>query len=348
MSSPTPGPLPRDFPDRAIRDALARSPHLRALLRRVLPEFAERLDYSRLEIVPRTYLMDDWRERELDVLVRLPLLGGEPAAAVLVCILIEHQTSADPVTPLRLLLYAVLYWEKEWRAWEQGHAYAEPLRLTPILPVVFHTGQQVWNSHRSLAELFAGPDEVRAWAPLWPAHWFDLPEHTAADLLQGEAWWQAMAVVRAERADTGEFTGVLQEALRRLQDWAQQDRVDWQQLVKLVLHWALFRRPRREHAALLTMVRASLANAELLREVETMAEQVEQTWEQELLAQGEERGERQGALKMLRKVLRKRLEQRFATLPQSVLQRLEAADLAALENALDQADTIPSLDELRF
>src|SRR2546430_1197955 len=133
-------PLPRDFPDRATRDELVRPNHLRALLSRVAPEIADRLDYARLEIVPRSYLLDDWRKRDADILIRLPLLdveGGE----VLVCILIEHQASADPVMPLRLLLYAVLHWESQWRAWEQQHAYREPLRLTPILPVVLHTGQ---------------------------------------------------------------------------------------------------------------------------------------------------------------------------------------------------------------
>ena len=63
MSSPG-SPLPRDFPDRAIRDALLRPVNLRALLRRVVPDLADRLDYSRLEVVPQRYLLDDWRKRD--------------------------------------------------------------------------------------------------------------------------------------------------------------------------------------------------------------------------------------------------------------------------------------------
>jgi hypothetical protein len=213
---------------------------------------------------------------------------------------------------------------------------------------------------------------LRAWAPLWPSRLFDQPEHTAAELLQGEAWWQAMAVVRAERAEAAVFAQVLGEALRRLEGWAQQDRVDWQQLVKLVLHWALFRRPRAEHAAIVAAVRGSVSSAELVREVETMAEQLEQTYEQELLARGEARGEVrgeargearglargeaqglargeiQGELKAYRKMLRKQLERRFAALSEGVLQRIEAADLPALEAALDRADTVQSPEELRL
>jgi hypothetical protein len=92
-------PMPREFPDRGVRDGLVRRDNLRSLLRRTHPHLADRFDYSRLEIVPRTYLLDDWRQRELDVLVRLPLLGAE-CGEVLVCVLVEHQRSADSVMPL--------------------------------------------------------------------------------------------------------------------------------------------------------------------------------------------------------------------------------------------------------
>jgi hypothetical protein len=134
--------LPRDFPDHAIREALIQPRNLRAVLREVAAEIADRLDYTQLEVVKRTYLLDDWRERDNDVLVRLPLLGTPVGTRILICILIEHQSIADPVMPLRLLLYAVLHWEKEWQLWERQHPRGEPLPLTPILPVVFHTGQR--------------------------------------------------------------------------------------------------------------------------------------------------------------------------------------------------------------
>ncbi len=343
--------LPRDFPDRGIRDTLIRPEHLRALLRRVAPEIADRLDYTRLELVQRPYLLDDWRQREADILVRLPLLGTE-GAEVLVCILIEHQSSADPVMPLRLLLYAVLHWEQQWRAWEQQHAYGVPLRLTPILPVVLHTGQQVWNTNRNLAELFAGPEELRAWAPQWPARLYDLPEHPAAELLQAsEEWWQAMAVVRAERVELPEeFAGVLGEALRRLEPWAQRDRVGWQQLVRLMLYWSLFRRLPAEHAGILALVRQNATNLELMREVEIMAQQMKQNYEQELLARGQQQGRQegkvQGRLETYREILREQLEARFPTLPPTLLQQIDSADLAWLKAALKRSGGVASPDDL--
>src|SRR5262249_50113865 len=150
-----------------IREALLHPRNLRALVRAQAPALADRLAYDQLEVVPPAYLLDDWRKRERDVLVRLPFLDTS-GRALLVCILIEHQSTTDPAMPLRLLLYAVLYWEQEWRAWETHHERGQPLRLTPVLPLVLHTGAQRWDTSRQLAELFDVPAEWQVWLPTWP------------------------------------------------------------------------------------------------------------------------------------------------------------------------------------
>jgi hypothetical protein len=72
-------------------------------------------------------------------------------------------------------------------------------------------------------------------------------------------------------------------------------------------------------------------------------------WEEELLARGRQQGERQGEERgrlACRKALRQWLEQRFAPLPEGLIQRIEAADLAALVAAPDRVPTIHNLDEL--
>jgi hypothetical protein len=198
--------------------------------------------------------------------------------------------------------------------------------------------------------LFAA-GECQAWSPQWPARFCDLAERQPDALLQAtDAWWQAMAVVRSEWADAAEFTRVLGEALRLLEPQAQADRVGWQQLIKTMLYWGVFRRPKPEHAQILTLARRCMTNAELQREVEIMSEQMQQTWEQELLARGRQVGERlgeeHGELKNCRKVVRKLLEQRFGPLPEAMLQRIAAAELPALEAAVDRVFAIQSLDEL--
>jgi hypothetical protein len=134
----------RDFPDRAIRRMLEHPHNLRDLLRAVAPALADRFDFDRVQPVSRTFLLEDWRERESDLLFLIPFRGEGAELPVLVCLLLEHQSRPDPRMPLRTLVYAALDWERQWKDWEAEHGAGEGLRLTPILPVVFHTGPRPW------------------------------------------------------------------------------------------------------------------------------------------------------------------------------------------------------------
>src|SRR6266851_2823472 len=189
-----------DFPDRAIRSELGERHNLRELIAEVLPDLVERFDFERLEPVPTTFLLDDWRERESDMLFLLPFRAGEDLPPALVCLLIEHQSEADPWMPLRILVYAVLYWEREWKAWEAERPRRAGFRLSPVVPIVFHTGSPPWKTHRVLADLIGGPEELRAYAPRWEPLFWDLAERdTAALLASAGEWLAALAVVRAKR-----------------------------------------------------------------------------------------------------------------------------------------------------
>src|SRR5205807_7614504 len=117
----------------------------------------------------------------------------------------------DPAMPLRILLYAVLHWQEEWKAWEAAHPRREPLRLEGIIPIVLHTGAEPWRTHRTMADLIAGPERVRAFAPEWEPLFWDLAERTPEELLQASgAWMAALAVVRAERADEAAHQAVFE------------------------------------------------------------------------------------------------------------------------------------------
>jgi hypothetical protein len=49
------------------------------------------------------------------------------------------------------LYFVVLYWERQWRAWEQAAAPKPPLRLSAVLPLVLHTGPGPWQKNSTLA-----------------------------------------------------------------------------------------------------------------------------------------------------------------------------------------------------
>ena len=192
----------RDFPDRAIRRLLMDPRNLRDLVADVAGELAAALDLERTEVLDRAFLLEDWRRRESDLLFRVPFCTPEAAPPALVCVLVEHQSAPDPTMPLRMLLYAVLYWERQWKAWEEAHPRGQPLGLTPVLPVVFHTGLEPWRTNRELAELFVGPARLRPVAPHWPLLFWELAGHSTEGLLaSSSAWLRSLAVIRAEEDD---------------------------------------------------------------------------------------------------------------------------------------------------
>jgi hypothetical protein len=207
-----------DFPDRAIRRLLEAPHNLRDLLADLAPEIARRFDFEQREILPRSFLLDDWRRREADMFFRLPFQDEPGAPPALVCILVEHQSEAEPALPLRTLLYAVLHWQEEWKAWEAGHPPGEALRLRPVIPVVFHTGLAPWRAHRTMADLIGSPEALRPFAPGWQPLVWDLAERSVEELAQatGELL-VALAVVRGERAEEAAYQELVGTVLRRLE-----------------------------------------------------------------------------------------------------------------------------------
>src|SRR5437867_2835257 len=69
MLPPSDDPL-HDFPDRAFRGLLEEPHNLRDLLADLAPDLAARFDFEQREILPRTFLLDDWRRREADMSFR--------------------------------------------------------------------------------------------------------------------------------------------------------------------------------------------------------------------------------------------------------------------------------------
>ena len=281
-----------DFPDRAIRRLLENPGNLADLLAAAAPALAPHFDCNRAELVNREFTLENWQRHELDLLFRIPYrVEGEEQAA-LVCVLLEHQSRPDPVMPLRMLVYAVLYWQRQWQQWASGHGEAEPLRLSLVLAIVFHTGPRPWRTNRSLADMFPGIDLLQSLVPVWPLLIWDIAEHEPRELLDSaQAWLQALAVVRAERAEQDEFHGVLSEALRRIEGLSASDTVRWKELLWFVLSWSLRRRPGTEKETLQEVVLTSQEAASDQEEVRAMSEVAWKTWEEELRERGEQRGE---------------------------------------------------------
>jgi hypothetical protein len=336
----------RDLPDRTMRESLKDTANLRALITRAVPELAARFDFERARLLDPEFPLDDWRRREADLPFEIPFRAGDQQLPALVLLLIEHQSDTDPVMPLRLLYFAVNYWDRQWRQWEQLPRPREPLRLNPVLPLVFHTGPTRWGSNRNMADLLGEPFELHGFAPVWEPVIWNLADQTPEDLIGSEGdWLQMLAVLRAQAEDADSFASVYKEVVRRLENLHGREPVRWYNLMRIVLTWALWRRPESERPALLQAAEAGQSSLTRKMEVRTMS----QTIAEAIFAEGKAEGKAEGALATYRQLLRRLLEERFGPLNQIVNQRIEnAADLSRLDAAVVQVHRLASLEDLQL
>src|SRR5579883_2956004 len=111
--------------------------------------------------------MPNRRRSENDLLFTIPFRSAAPDAAppTLVSVLVEHQSKPDPAMPLRTLLEATLHWTAQWQAWQDDHPPRQPLRLSQMLAIIFHTSKGAWKGYRALTDLMELPAEFRKYVP---------------------------------------------------------------------------------------------------------------------------------------------------------------------------------------
>jgi hypothetical protein len=200
------------FPDRLFRRELQIPANLRELIEDLDGELAARLDFEKVHLWQREHIFEDWRKLERDLPFLIPY-RSEPDRYVLLCLLLEHQSQTDRSMPLRMLVNGSMFWDSQWKEWEASDPKPGPLELTPIVPVVFHTGLTRWISNRTLAELVRGPKELREMAPQWPIRFWDLADRTSEQLLAASSpWLNALAVVRATNDEASGFRQVFSAA----------------------------------------------------------------------------------------------------------------------------------------
>ena len=119
------------------------APVLRALLP---PSVAARLDLTQLTPAPTEQLDGDLRMRAPDLLYRAPWRSGDRAEVVFV---IEHQSSPDPLMPLRALRTTLRVW---------GHA--EGPRLPMVVTLLVAHGAKPWAAPVRVSELYDAPPDA--------------------------------------------------------------------------------------------------------------------------------------------------------------------------------------------
>ena len=165
-----PAPTPHDAVFKRVFGVPANAAsQLRAVLP---PDLAGRLDLGRLAPAPGSFVDGSLRWRHSDLLFTAPLDGHD----AFVYVLVEHQSSDDPLMAYRMLRYVTRIWDQ----YEREHPKAR--RLPAVIPLVVHHGRRQWAGPLQLLDVIdLGPAAKEAAQPYLPRFEFLLDDLSGVD-----------------------------------------------------------------------------------------------------------------------------------------------------------------------
>ncbi len=303
------------------------------------PRGAALLDPGSLELVPGTFVAEDMRALETDILYRARL-AGRP---VLLYILLEHMSGPSRWMPLRLLRYMGEIWHTFVRTTPEAQ------ELPVIIPMVLHHGEKVWPHPTAFEALFEIPADLRGeLLPHVPRFCFaldDLAAQSDEDLRARPASAHLRVFLMALRSARSART--LAELFARLGDLVaalQRSEAGWIALRELF--WYLFHaRPRRE-APDLKDIAAALRGSGQESLMESIADMYLEEGRQKGLLTGRQEGRQEGFLTGRRDALVRLLRARFGPLPAWVSVRVSECDEPKLDRCTDRIFAASSLDDV--
>jgi predicted transposase/invertase (TIGR01784 family) len=142
---------PHDLMVRAVLSDLAEAASF--LQAHLSEEVSQALNWSTLKLLEGSFVDEDLRGSEADLLYGIEPVSGEES--VWVYILLEHQSTPDRWMRFRLLKYCCRIWDMSFRQQPDQH------ELRAIVPLVFYQGERSWSYSSEFADLFA--ESVRNW-----------------------------------------------------------------------------------------------------------------------------------------------------------------------------------------
>ena len=332
------------FPDRSARWLIRQREHLEALLRMVGGELADALDFEHVEQVNRSFISEELRTQESDMVFRLPFqTPTRTCEEVIVYLLIEHQSRVDRSMGLRMLSYMVQIWMEERRQWEEAQRPQGEWRLSPIVPIVFYTGKGEWKVPLSLGVLMDIPEVLTRFVPTFDTLLLDVKATTPDELTQtGHPLGWVLTVLQQEHSEDPEaMRQALLDALTGLSDLRTQAPDQYTRAILYIFLLILHRRPEAEQQDLFNILtQEHTQNMEIV----DMAESIIEISEQRGLQQGIEQGEIQGKQEALLKLL----QHRFPSVPDAVITRVRALrNLVELDALFEKSLTAKSLEDIQ-
>ena len=129
------------FPDRSAKWLLSNTDNLQGLLEIIGSDLVASLDFRKVQRVNTTFVADNLREQESDLVFLLPFRDADKTE-VMIYILLEHQSTVDPSMGFRLLFYMVQIWDQQ-----RQKSVSENVPKGEWLPAIsLYAPEQVWQT----------------------------------------------------------------------------------------------------------------------------------------------------------------------------------------------------------
>ena len=275
-------------------------------------EWLHSLDYKTLEMVPGSYVTEDFRTRADDIVWRVKV-GGD---WVYLYLLIEFQSSVDKYMALRMMVYQGLLYQDLIK---RGEVLADG-RLPPILPMVLYNGSPRWTAAKDVADLIPPvPGLVAQFKPALKYLLIDENAYSETELASLKNL--VAAVFRIEHPAAPE---TIQTLVRLLEAWLV-DRPDLRRMMARWIRATLMRKPE---------YRIVLPQLDDLQELRIMLADRLEEWAHGFETKGEAMA------------LQKLLTKRFGEFSPDVAGRISTASKEQIEAWFDKAIDAKSLDDI--
>ena len=302
--------------------------------------------------INRSFIPDNLREQESDIVYSVPFRSESKTDELLIYILIKHQSTVDVTMGFRVLFYMTQLWDFQRREWESNNIPKSQSRFRPIIPIVFYTGEQRWQTPLMLSAVMDLPDVLSEFVPTFGILFLSVKDTDATELTKSDHPFEwLLTVLQKEHANREEIRTALIEAVAHIDTLDEEKAQQWRRAIFYLYLLILHRRPSEEYDALKTLVHQQIQETSRREEGETMAQTMAEylTEQGEKLGEerGERRGEKRGETQTKRQAVLKLLHLRFDTVPESVSSKVTSIrSLSRLDSLFEKAATVETLDDI--
>jgi recombination-promoting nuclease RpnB len=295
------------------------------------------IDLKTLRLSPETYISQELEEFRSDLLFEVELRAEAQLAYIY--ILVEHQSTVDPLMVLRLWNYRLQIWDR--------YLQKNPAKSLPmIFPLVVYHGKVSYQGPRVLEELIAGPLDLVKSTLFGPFHLLNMQDMSDEELRARK--WSGILLYMLKHVYDRHNERLLETIISLLQGIDGEEGAD-RYGGTLLKYWWNKAESCKDPQAFLKAVGEGLST-QMGGEVMSMAQQWAEQHKQEGIKLGVQQGMQQGMQQGIQRgealLLKSILKAKFQDLPAKYLQKIEEAEVEILNHWAIKALSASSLSEV--